>query len=123
MATPRRTAVRLAGFSKPVSASSDWRDHMAERVARTAPRLDERVERLAACAGLDIDIFFPHESHTTAVDRAKAVCQTCPVIRECLVQALRIGDGFAILGGTTPGERRLIRRRLVRRKRELGVPV
>ncbi|MFE1288642.1 WhiB family transcriptional regulator [Streptomyces sp. NPDC058751] len=94
---------------------------MAERAARTAHRLDENIEREAACAGYDTALFFPRETDTAAVEAAKAVCRRCPVMRSCLVQALRHGDEFAILGGTTPPERRLIRRRLAERKRETGV--
>ncbi|WP_262062623.1 WhiB family transcriptional regulator [Streptomyces sp. STR69] len=121
MAVPRRTAVRLSAASKPLAASSDWRVQMADRVARTAPRLDNDIEQRAACAGHKTELFFPRETDTVAVEYAKAVCQGCPVMRACLVQALRNGDEFAVLGGTTPAERRLIRRRLAERKRETGV--
>jgi WhiB family transcriptional regulator, redox-sensing transcriptional regulator len=118
MATPRRT-VRIAATSKPTPGRLDWRAQMARRTAQTAPRLDEDIERRAACAGQDTDVFFPHASGTAAVEKAKAVCRSCPVTQACLMQALRNGDEFAVLGGTTPDERRLIRRQLAARKREL----
>lgn len=119
MATPRRT-VRIAASSKPTPASLDWRAEMVKRTAQTAPRLDEDIERQAACAGRDTDVFFPHASDTRAVEMAKAVCRSCPVMQACLMQALRNGDEFAVLGGTTPDERRLIRRQLAMRKRGMG---
>ncbi|MFF4574846.1 WhiB family transcriptional regulator [Streptomyces sp. NPDC001410] len=93
---------------------------MARRTAQAAPRLDEDIERRAACAGRDTDIFFPHASDTRAVEMAKVMCRSCPVMQACLMQALRNGDEFAVLGGTTPDERRLIRRRLATQKREMG---
>ena len=117
MAIPRRTAVRLAASSKPIAASSDWRAQMAERAVRTALRLDFAIERRAACADHDTNLFFPRETDTAAVEYAKDVCRGCPVMRDCLVQALRNGDEFAVLGGTTPTERRLIRRRIAERRR------
>lgn len=120
MAVPRHAAGRITATQKPVQASLDWRGRMADRVGRTAPRLAVDIESRAACTGLDTDLFFPREN-SAAVDAAKAVCQGCAVMRACLMQALRTGDEFAVLGGTTPTERRLIRLRLAERKRELGV--
>ncbi|WP_256356142.1 WhiB family transcriptional regulator [Streptomyces sp. PKU-EA00015] len=121
MATRRRTSERLAASSKPIAAPSDWRAQMAARAAQTAPRLDISIEQRAACAGEDTTLFFPHETDVAAVEHAKAMCTRCPVIGDCLMQALRNRDEFAILGGTTPAERRLIRRRLAERSRGTGV--
>jgi WhiB family redox-sensing transcriptional regulator len=49
--------------------------------------------------------------------RAKAICHGCPVVQECLEWALERGDGWAVLGGTTPKERKRIIRRLRNRKK------
>ncbi len=69
----------------------------------------------AACRqpGVDPEWFFPIGEAGPAlreVARAKAVCARCPVARECLAWALRVGEPDGIWGGTTPGERRRLRR-------------
>lgn len=66
----------------------------------------------AACATTDPEVFFPTgqgRDRTAAVDVAKAVCAECPVRAECLTWALDTGDAYAVLGGTTPEEREVIR--------------
>ena len=64
-----------------------------------------------ACIDLPTDDFFP-EGQGKAVDaqvaRAKAVCADCPVARACL--EFRTNQPFGIFGGTTPSERRAIRK-------------
>ena len=40
------------------------------------------------------------------VERAKAICAACPVRRDCLAFALRIGQADGIWGGLTEEERR-----------------
>ncbi|WP_406401617.1 WhiB family transcriptional regulator [Streptomyces sp. NBC_00879] len=94
---------------------------MADEIAHTAPRPTVIIENRAACAGYETSVFFPREGDIATVEKAKDVCRRCPALRDCLMQALRIDDRFAILGGTTPSERQLIRRRLAVRQRELGV--
>jgi len=66
-------------------------------------------EEFAACATFDPEIFFG----TTARDerRAKGVCGTCSVRKECLVAALESGIDFGVWGGMNERERRTIRRR------------
>ena len=74
----------------------------------------------AACrpgAGVDPETFFPvAESgpvHDAQVATAKRVCARCPVVAECLAEALtRIPDGIA--GGLTEVERRALSRRSTR---------
>ncbi len=69
----------------------------------------------AACAGTtDPELFFPVAETGPAYDAqvaaAKAVCAGCPVVAECLAEALaRIPYGIA--GGLTESERRALRRR------------
>ncbi len=68
----------------------------------------------AACLGTDPELFFPVAETGPAYDvqvaAAKAVCGRCPVVAECLAEALaRIPYGIA--GGLTEGERRALRRR------------
>lgn len=68
----------------------------------------------AACQGVDAELFHPlnerGHSNKVRVEQAKTVCARCPVTATCLNWALTIGDGWAILGGTTPEERRAMPR-------------
>lgn len=116
MAAPRRKSVRVPATARPVRTDTNWREQMSERLAQTAPRLDQAVVRGAACAGVETNVFFPRPNDTAAVEAAKDICRGCPVMRACLMQALRNGDEHAVLGGTTPDERRRIRRRLARER-------
>lgn len=69
----------------------------------------------ASCRGpgVDPELFFPVSESGLAVGQvaaAKAICAQCPVAGDCLTWALRAGEPTGIWGGTTPGERRLLRR-------------
>ena len=71
----------------------------------------------AACLDVDPETFFPvAESgpvHDAQVAAAKQVCARCPVVAECLAEAMvRIPDGIA--GGLTEVERRALSRRSTR---------
>lgn len=73
----------------------------------------------AACRvpGTDPELFFPVSETGMAhrqVTQAKAVCGRCPVAEQCLEWAVRTGEPEGIWGGTTPGERRRLRRRRLR---------
>jgi WhiB family redox-sensing transcriptional regulator len=64
----------------------------------------------AACSGLDTNIFYPDymlrgQTIKRAEDRAKAICQDCPVRLKCLTDAIERNDVYGIQGGTTPKER------------------
>jgi WhiB family transcriptional regulator, redox-sensing transcriptional regulator len=54
-------------------------------------------------------MFFPATPQEEA--EALALCATCPVRAQCLEYALRNKESHGIWGGTTPEERRRIRRR------------
>lgn len=64
----------------------------------------------AECAGLGPDLFFTDASGQ-ASDEAIAVCAVCPVRERCLEWALANNDTEGVWGGTTPAQRRRIRRR------------
>lgn len=67
----------------------------------------------AACLDEDPELFFPDGTTGAAFDqiqRAKAVCRRCPVIRECLQWALDHNQEAGIWGGLNEEERRNIRR-------------
>lgn len=67
----------------------------------------------AACAApqYDPELWFPNPTDLLAVTEAKAICATCPLIRQCRDYALdpRISDG--IWGGMSEAERRAARAR------------
>ena len=66
--------------------------------------------RAAACRTADPDLFFPVSSAGPGredVARAKAVCASCGVRRQCLQFALATRQAHGVWGGTTEEERRL----------------
>jgi WhiB family transcriptional regulator, redox-sensing transcriptional regulator len=69
----------------------------------------------AACrqAGVDPEVFFPvGETGPGArqIAEAKVICARCQVAAQCLDWALRAGEPAGVWGGTTPEERRRLRR-------------
>ncbi len=79
--------------------------------------LDELIsrpawQRRAACHSLT-SLFFAAGSSDIArwdQERAKAVCQVCPVREECLQFALESDEAYGIWGGLTSEERRACKR-------------
>ncbi len=67
--------------------------------------------QLAACRGMDINIFYTSEqTRSTAlrqrqVKAAQGICQRCPVIVQCLLWALTKPELYGIWGGMTATER------------------
>ena len=62
----------------------------------------------AACRSADPDLFFPISDSGPAREqaaKAKAICATCRVRRECLAFALQTGQIHGIWGGATEHER------------------
>lgn len=76
---------------------------------------------LGNCVGRETDIFFP-ENDRWAEQRAKAICEDCPVRGQCLDVALHQGD-VGIWGGTTERERKKIMARYVRPSKALDRPM
>jgi WhiB family transcriptional regulator, redox-sensing transcriptional regulator len=75
---------------------------------------------LAACRDAEPEVFFPISATAASrdtVQRAKAVCSSCPVQSQCLSYALRHRQEQGIWGGLTEDERRLLSRRLARNER------
>lgn len=72
---------------------------------------------IAACRGMDGELFFPAAesglAYDTQVAAAKDVCTGCPVVAECLAYALETGV-TGVWGGTDTDERRALRRALRR---------
>lgn len=72
-----------------------------------------RWRESAACRFLDTDLFFPIGKAGLAIgeiQRAKAVCASCPVRQACLTFALDTHQGYGIWGGYDDDERRLLLR-------------
>ncbi|MGI8663089.1 MAG: WhiB family transcriptional regulator [Acidimicrobiales bacterium] len=65
-------------------------------------------QSLAACTGADPDLFFPDRGELALA--AKVVCAVCPVREQCLAHALVFHEDHGVWGGTTPTERRRLRR-------------
>lgn len=69
--------------------------------------------QMAACLNEDPELFFPDGSTGAAFEqmqRAKAVCRNCVVIKQCLQWALDHNQEAGIWGGLSEEERRNIRR-------------
>ena len=81
---------------------------------RPAPKFDGSQ----ACAGADLELFFPTAKGQAAkesTDQAKELCRTCRFMAPCLSWALAGGDAIAgVWGGTTEQERTRMRRRATR---------
>jgi WhiB family redox-sensing transcriptional regulator len=70
--------------------------------------------REGACLSVEPDMFFPISINGAArgdTRRAKLVCASCQVRRECLDYAMRTRQQHGIWGGTTEEERRLLHSR------------
>jgi WhiB family redox-sensing transcriptional regulator len=68
-----------------------------------------------ACRGVDSSVFFHPEGERgpsrDARDRsAKAICASCPVIRECAAHALAVREPYGVWGGLTEDDREAIYR-------------
>jgi len=61
--------------------------------------LDPEWRARAQCAGEYPEIFFSEgTSHTDRENtrHARAICRDCPVIKECLLEALKNGEKFGV---------------------------
>ena len=66
---------------------------------------------LAACRGLDPDLFFPKRGDSITARSAQAVCATCPVAEQCLEFAIEVGETEGIWGGLSGRQMREEKRR------------
>jgi len=65
----------------------------------------------AACREIpNPEIFFPSAGDTESLKAAKALCNICPVISNCLEYALGNNERYGIWGGKSTRERLLILR-------------
>jgi WhiB family transcriptional regulator, redox-sensing transcriptional regulator len=64
-----------------------------------------------SCQGLNSSIFFHPDgergsARSRRADRAKAICQRCPVLEQCRRYALTAREPYGVWGGLTEEERR-----------------
>ena len=95
---------------------------MSTQIISFRPSGEHEWSQHAACAELGAPGMFPHDTDTEGIKWAKQTCLTCPVMVECLTEALDRGERFGVWGGLTTDERDTLRRRSGRRTRSLGVP-
>lgn len=89
---------------------SDVRRHRIEA--------DSEWRLQARCRGMPIEVFFIASTRQGALRSAHAtdarrICLSCSVRRRCLAYALEVEEAHGIWGGTTPAERRAMRKRAV----------
>lgn len=69
----------------------------------------------AACISYPLSVFHPDKRDTKTEELAKSVCRTCPLLDDCLEEALDEDEGLDLLqgirGGATASERTIIRSR------------
>ena len=64
----------------------------------------------AACRGMDSEVFFHPDGQRGAARaererKAKAVCESCPVLMQCRDHALKVREPYGVWGGLTEEER------------------
>ena len=69
--------------------------------------------QFAACAGSDIELFYPEQGDDSKA--AKRVCYECPVQQECLDYALISIERHGVWGGTSEKQRRTMRQQMAPR--------
>lgn len=74
----------------------------------------------AECRNEDPELFFPISGNSgpalRQLEEARAVCNRCPVIDECLRWALATGQDAGVWGGMSEADRRALKRRQNRLK-------
>ena len=70
----------------------------------------------AACLGKGSELFFADSVNTKEskklIAQAKAICDKCPVVAECLQYAINNDEGFGVWGSFSAKERRIIKNHL-----------
>jgi WhiB family redox-sensing transcriptional regulator len=75
--------------------------------------------RDAACRDADPNIFFPvvpGRGYRMDIEPALVYCRVCPVMAECLAYVMsweNTGDREGVWGGTTPRQRKYLRKKYI----------
>ena len=72
----------------------------------TTPNATGRWAERAACKGM-VKTFYANNNNLTAIDKALALCRTCPVVMDCQQYALDNNEEYGVWGGMTPEQRRV----------------
>jgi WhiB family transcriptional regulator, redox-sensing transcriptional regulator len=64
----------------------------------------------ALCAQVDPELFFPLQGDNESGRIAKQICTKCPLITDCLSEAILTNSTDGIWGASTPKDRQRIRR-------------
>ncbi len=77
--------------------------------------------RDAACRNTKAEdvtnVMYPHAANHRGIAAAKAICAGCPVVRECLADAMSRRESDGVWGGLTAEERGDLHRAAVNRRR------
>lgn len=68
-------------------------------------------QRMAACAGMDPELFFPRAGELAG--EARAACARCPVVQRCALEKLKLGGSHGIWAGVG-GREKNARQKLLR---------
>ena len=80
-------------------------------MVNTAVMTDVHWTKMALCAGHpERGRWFPEDYYSAATEKPIAICRVRPVSSECLNYAITTGQPDGIWGGTTPSQRRSLRR-------------
>lgn len=93
---------------------------MSAQVINFRPSGNQEWAQWATCAEPGAASMFPADGDHPGIEAAKANCRTCPVLFECLTDALDRGEQWGIWGGLTPDERGTVRRNVARQSRRTG---
>ncbi len=77
------------------------------RATTSGERTSGPWQELAACRGMDTQLFFPDRGESA--QEAEAACRACPVSTHCAEYAISTGQRFGIWGGTSERQRGRIR--------------
>ena len=107
---------------RPPVSSKDRKVPYEMEMGRRLDRVDPAPGWMAKarCRGLDPELFHPEDN--TGVKAAKAICADCPVKQDCLDQAIRAHEPYAIWGGLTVKQRQKVARdrQRTRQNRRVG---
>lgn len=74
-----------------------------------------------SCRGKDSDVFYHPDgergrARAQRENRAKAICNACPVLNSCREHALKVAEPYGIWGGLSESERQMFLRNKKRQK-------
>jgi WhiB family redox-sensing transcriptional regulator len=69
--------------------------------------------KLARCAEVDPELFFPEKGDVYSPMKARLICNSCEVKVECLEYALDNNEKYGVWGGLTERSRQILRRKRV----------